>query len=225
MNYKKIYESIVDRAKNRKLNSYKEKNHIIPKCIGGSDDETNLVELTAKEHFICHLLLCEIYPNENTLKSARWAMTCFKSKNHNRKYIISSSQYDRIKNEMAILKRGVRRSDEIKEKISNSHKGKNMSEETKKKISDKMKGRVQSEEHKLNQSLSKKGQVPWNRGKHMSEETKKKISDKMKGRDQSEEDKLKLSLSKKGQVPWNKGKPMSEEIKRKISLTKKGIST
>jgi len=225
MNYKKIYESIVNRAKNRKLNSYKEKHHIIPKCIGGSDDETNLVELTAKEHFICHLLLCEIYPNENTLKSARWAMTCFKSKNHSRKYIVSSSQYDRIKNEMTFLKKGVKRSDEVKEKISNSHKGKIISEETKKKISDKMKGRVQSEEHKLNQSLSKKGQVPWNKGKNISEETKKKISDKIKNKIQSEEDKIKLSLSKKGKVPWNKGKPMSEETKRKISLTKKGIST
>ena len=176
MDYKKIYESIIDRGKNRKLNSYKEKHHIIPKCIGGSNDNTNLVELTAKEHFVCHLLLCEIYPNENTLKSARWAMTCFKSKNHNRKYIVSSSQYDRIKNEIATLKRGVKRSDKIKEKISNSHKGKNISEETKKKISDKMKGRVQSEEHKLNQSLSKKGQIPWNKGKHVSEETKRKIS-------------------------------------------------
>lgn len=100
MDYKKIYECIIHRGKNRKLNTYKEKHHIIPKCIGGSDDKTNLVELTAKEHFICHLLLCEIYPNENTLKSARWAMTCFKSKKHNRKYIVSSSQYDRIKNEI-----------------------------------------------------------------------------------------------------------------------------
>jgi len=176
MDYKKIYESIIHRGKNRKLNTYKEKHHIIPKCMGGSDDDTNLVELTAKEHFICHLLLCEIYPNENTLKSARWAMTCLKSKNHNRKYIVSSSQYDRIKNEMALLKKGVKRSDEVKEKISNFRKGITHSEETKKKISDKMKNRVQSEEHKLNQSLSKKGQIPWNKGIHISEETKIKIS-------------------------------------------------
>jgi hypothetical protein len=92
MNYKKIYDLIIIRAKDRILNSYKEKHHIIPKCLGGTDEKSNIVELTPKEHFICHLLLCEIYPKENSLKSARWAMTTLKSKNHNRKYRISSSQ-------------------------------------------------------------------------------------------------------------------------------------
>ena len=38
-----------------------EEHHIIPRCLGGSDDKSNLVKLTAKEHFICHLLLTKIY--------------------------------------------------------------------------------------------------------------------------------------------------------------------
>ena len=165
MNYKKIYNSIVSRAKNRKLNSYKEKHHIIPKCLGGSDDIKNIVELTAKEHFVCHLLLCEIYPKENSLKSARWAMTCFKSKNHNRGYRVSASQYDRIKTEMALLKIGKKRTIDIKEKISNTMKGRKLSDEQKRKISESMKGKQKSDEWKIKQSLSKKGQIPWNKKK------------------------------------------------------------
>jgi hypothetical protein len=168
MNYKKIYDLIIIRAKDRILNSYKEKHHIIPKCLGGTDEKSNIVELTPKEHFICHLLLCEIYPKENSLKSARWAMTTLKSKNHNRKYRISSSQYDRIKKEMSILKMGVKRNDDVKEKISKKMFGRKLSEEHKKKISEAMKGKTQSEEHKMNQSLSKKGQIPWNRGKKLN---------------------------------------------------------
>lgn len=176
MNYQKIYNLIITRGKNRILDSYKEKHHIIPKCLGGTNDISNIVELTAKEHFICHLLLCEIYPSKNDLKSARWAMTVLKNKNHNRNYKLSSSQYSRIKNEMATLKKGVKRSPEVVEKISKKMSGRVLSEETRKKISEAMKGKTQSKEHKLNQSLSKKGQVPWNKGKHISEETKRKIS-------------------------------------------------
>ena len=60
MNYQRIYNQIIERAKTRQLNCYKEKHHIIPRCIGGKDIN-NIVELTAKEHFLCHRLLCEIY--------------------------------------------------------------------------------------------------------------------------------------------------------------------
>lgn len=176
MNYTKIYYQIINKGQNRTLEEYKEKHHIIPKCIGGNNEKENLVYLTSKEHFVCHLLLCKMYPNENCLKSARWAMVTLKSKNHKRGYSISASQYARYKEEMSLTKRGKPRDEVIKEKISNSKKGKTLSSLIKKKISVKMKGRVQSEEHKLNQSLSKKGQIPWNKGKHISEETKRKIS-------------------------------------------------
>ena len=54
MNYLNIYNSIIDRAKTRNLPGYTEKHHVVPKSIGGSDDKSNIVELTAKEHFVCH---------------------------------------------------------------------------------------------------------------------------------------------------------------------------
>lgn len=57
MNYKKIYDSICNRAKDRKIEGYVERHHIIPKSKGGSNDSSNIVELTAREHLLCHWLL------------------------------------------------------------------------------------------------------------------------------------------------------------------------
>jgi hypothetical protein len=80
MDYQRIYNQIIERAKTRQLDGYKEKHHIVPKCLGGSNDKINLVELTAREHFICHVLLCEIYPKENKLKHALFLMAIGKQK-------------------------------------------------------------------------------------------------------------------------------------------------
>ena len=67
MNYNKIYNSLVSRAKTRTLLGYKEIHHIIPKCLGGSDLNDNLVELTPEEHYLAHQLLTRIYPNNRKL--------------------------------------------------------------------------------------------------------------------------------------------------------------
>lgn len=55
--YSKWYFNIIDSARYRNLDCYLEKHHIIPKSLGGKDIIENFIELTAKEHFICHLLL------------------------------------------------------------------------------------------------------------------------------------------------------------------------
>ena len=90
MNYKKIHDDIIQRAKNRKLIGYSETHHITLKSMGGTNKTDNLVKLTAKEHFIIHKLLIEIYPNELKIKRAFWMM-CNKSiKHHGRKHRISS---------------------------------------------------------------------------------------------------------------------------------------
>lgn len=60
MNYNKIYSSIIEKAKNEVKTGYCERHHIIPKSLGGSDDNTNLVLLSAKEHFVCHYLLLKM---------------------------------------------------------------------------------------------------------------------------------------------------------------------
>ena len=63
MDYHKHYSLLVSKALNReKPACYTEKHHIIPKCIGGTDDSSNLVVLTAREHFIAHQLLAMMHP-------------------------------------------------------------------------------------------------------------------------------------------------------------------
>ena len=63
MDYKKIYNKIIENRKMKPLleSEYGEKHHILPRSLGGGDNVSNLVRLTAREHFICHALLAEIY--------------------------------------------------------------------------------------------------------------------------------------------------------------------
>ena len=75
MDYKKHYTLLIERAKSRRLSGYTETHHIIPKCLGGSDHITNLVDLTPEEHYLAHLLLVKIYPNESGLVWAALMMT------------------------------------------------------------------------------------------------------------------------------------------------------
>jgi DNA-directed RNA polymerase subunit RPC12/RpoP len=61
MNYVTHYTSLIERAKLRKLDCYKESHHIVPKSLGGTNDPSNLVDLTAREHYIAHILLAKIH--------------------------------------------------------------------------------------------------------------------------------------------------------------------
>lgn len=62
MNYRKIYEDIIRRAKERpKPNCYTERHHIVPKSLGGSNEKSNIAILTAREHFLCHWLLIKMF--------------------------------------------------------------------------------------------------------------------------------------------------------------------
>jgi len=139
MNYGKIYEQIITRAKNRILSSYKEKHHIIPKCLGGTNKKENIVELTAREHFICHLLLTKIYNDNNKLNYALWAMVNQNNPKQKRIYKISSRLYESLRrehsNRVSLSNKLRTISEKTKEKISKANKGKKRSEETKNKMS------------------------------------------------------------------------------------------
>ena len=65
--YTNWYYSIVESANTRSLQGYRENHHIIPKCLGGSNNSSNLAALTAREHFIVHKLLIKM--TEGTEKS------------------------------------------------------------------------------------------------------------------------------------------------------------
>lgn len=160
MDYQKIYNQIIERAKNRILKGYKEKHHILPKCLGGKDDKDNLVELTAREHFLCHMLLCEIYPNENKLRHALFLMAMVKNRVKEKTYVIGSRVYERLKNEYSQMLTGKKQSQETRDKKSKAMKGKNVSNETKQKISETNSGREITWGNKISDSL-KGRKMPW----------------------------------------------------------------
>jgi 5-methylcytosine-specific restriction endonuclease McrA len=99
MEYRIIYESLINRAKVRHLDGYSELHHIVPKCIGGNDELSNLVALTAREHFIAHLLLAKIHGGK--LWHAAHMMSNMK-KYSNRTYAIAKQNHSKLLSEQNV---------------------------------------------------------------------------------------------------------------------------
>lgn len=171
MNYKVIYENLVNKAKseNRKKSEkvYYEAHHIKPKSFGGEGDcrninHPNIVLLTPKEHYIAHLLLVAIYPNSPAMYKALWNMCNVKN---NVRYKPSAKTYYRI------------RSEYIKNTIgeNNHFYGKQHSAKSKEKIGNASRGRKTFLGKKHNNETKLKIQQ-FRLGKKLSKNTKNKIS-------------------------------------------------
>lgn len=78
MDYIRHYNLLVEKARNRAVgkNIYTEKHHIIPRSEGGTDDESNIVELYPREHFIAHWLLYRDNPESISRSFAFNMMSC-----------------------------------------------------------------------------------------------------------------------------------------------------
>lgn len=165
MDYVKVYNQIIQRAKGRLLVGYVEKHHIVPKCLGGANDSTNLVNLTAREHFLCHWLLARMYPDNYRLVYA-FNMMCFcvgrkqvrytpssRTVEEARvlfsqvagKHLIGTKRPDQAKRNQ--LRKGVfKHSDMAKAKLRASNVGKKQAQETILKRVAKLKGQKRSKE-------------------------------------------------------------------------------
>jgi len=86
MDYKKHYDLLISRGKNRMLEGYVEKHHIIPRCMGGTDATENLVQLTPEEHYLAHQLLVKMYPTNFGLVAAAMYMAGGKNRKTNKVY-------------------------------------------------------------------------------------------------------------------------------------------
>jgi hypothetical protein len=221
MDYQKIYDSIINRAilNNRKKcdDVYYERHHIIPRCMGGVDKSSNLVLLTAKEHFICHRLLVNIYPNNNKLVRAVWAMSTMKNGNQSR-YIVSSRVYEQLKKEYARINSEREITESFRKKISLTRTGKRHSEETKKNISEVTKLRMADpivRNNFLNHCKRKRG-IP------LSQQTKDKLSKVLTGRVVSTETKERMKQSNKLNA-INQKKPLLDTRTQKVYLKKKDL--
>lgn len=202
--YLSRYISLITKFKERNL--VKKENpgfhghHIIPRCLNGSNEKSNIVVLSPREHFIIHHLLWKAFPQTSLTFAFRSMVHGTKKYGSNK---ITSRVYEKLR--LDNKERGV--SDETKKRMSESQKGRIVSEETRLKISENSKRENLSEETRRKMSKSAK-----ERG--ISEETKLKISESNKGKKKSEETRRKMSESKKG-------KKKSEEHRRKLSEASK----
>jgi hypothetical protein len=135
MDYKNIYNQLITKAQLR--NTGQDNHHIIPKSLGGSNDSSNLVLLTHKEHYVAHHLL---------MKFNRCKETCyaFRLMTQMRTQRITARVFENLKRDFA-------------EQVSKTHKGKTVSAETRKKLSECNMGKTYSDETRALWSRQRKG--------------------------------------------------------------------
>lgn len=101
MNYHSIYNALINNAlilgRTKKPNDGLDRHHIIPKSLGGSNDMSNLVLLTSKEHYLAHKLLVKMHDGEQRKKMiyALWWMSKTRGTGmHSNKTRITSRDYE-----------------------------------------------------------------------------------------------------------------------------------
>lgn len=246
MNYLKTYLSIVyDRKFIRQIakdQQYCECHHIVPRKIKPEleKETSNLVNLTAREHYICHKLLVKICKEEYGIHSKQYKamVSALFFMSHIQRYnkYVSGRDYETIK-----INFGKIASDRIKGKNNPMYKKSvtdYMTEEEikqwKQHISEGGKGKKFSQEHKDKISKANKGQNPWDgaMSNEQREAWKQKIKNKMLGRKMTLEWRKKISNGRKGKKhtnetkerisKLNRGKHHSLEARIKMSKARKG---
>ena len=140
--YSKWYFDIIQNAtsSNRsKSDRYFEAHHIVPKSFGGSNKKSNLVLLTPREHFLCHLLLPKMMID--TVKAGKMVYAFFRMKHKHK----NSRLFDRFRTSYGSLTTGE----------NNPFYGRTHTAETKQKIS--RLGKYHTAESRKQMSEVKKG--------------------------------------------------------------------
>ena len=172
--YTKWYYDIVNRSINRRLDIYTEEHHVIPKSMGGTNDSDNLVRLTAREHFLCHLLLTKMVNGQLKHKAVKAARMMAKTTGpKQQRYKVTGRIYESlIRNKIEVsIETKKRMGISQKQRFANvpgTFKNKKHTKETLGKLR-----RPKTEEQKLKQSQSMKGKfkgrIPHNKGKTFEE--------------------------------------------------------
>lgn len=195
--YSKVYFSTIEKAVQRgwKKAQGRERHHIIPQSLGGSNDKSNLVYLSCREHFLCHWLLVKMTEGESYHKMVYALMGMRAENEHQARYqtIFTARVYEKYRIEHA------------------RHHSQIMKD---KKLIPWNKGGIEiTEEHREN--IRK---AALNRPKPTAESIAKRVAT-VTGTKRSEKTRLKMSLAAKGKP---KG-PQSDEHRLAISLGGKGI--
>jgi hypothetical protein len=237
--YSRYYSALILKAQSRNLDEtiYTEKHHIVPRSFGGKNNNSNLVKLTAKEHYIAHALLWKMKfdPEYHSKMSYALRLMIFGSgtKNQLRNYKCHSRLYETVRLEFSEAHSrnmtgsnnpfyGKKHSQESIDKALRTKKetgncgakfkpGHKMSEETIKKISDSAKGRTWDKIYSPEELIIRKQQ--------RSEETRIRNT----GQVFSEERRRKIAEKAKGRIPYNKG--VKGVVKRSPESTAKRLAT
>lgn len=228
------YNRLIETRRNRILpiEVYKEKHHILPRSLGGNDSPDNLIELTAREHFIAHLLLARIYSGRNGMKMVHALRRMLTGNN---RYIPNSRTYEIIRklsmskcsgennpmhgrtgeNHPNFGKYDVIWTEERRKHIGTTSKGRKWTQEQREKLIEVHKARWADPEYKAKMSARHKG-------RKKTEEHKTNIGKALKGRIVSDETRQKISMANTGKL---KGTKRSDEVRQKISMSKKKNNT
>lgn len=93
MNYQRQYSLLIEsRKKNPTESDYYEKHHILPRSLGGSDLPENIIQLTAREHYMAHRLLAKIHGGK--MWFALWIMSNGAKPSSKRDHLVTPGQYE-----------------------------------------------------------------------------------------------------------------------------------
>ncbi len=175
--YYQRYIKFIDSCKISEITGYTESHHIIPKSLGGADSKDNLVELSARQHFLAHWMLWKAY-DDKQMHDAFWLMCHMSSSNQQRTYKINSTIYGKLKQQRSLLishqmmvnnpstrekVKELRRISAMGNTYGRSNKGLIFTEEHRKNLSDSHKGTPTSDKQKLavaNSNKKRKGTYP-----------------------------------------------------------------
>lgn len=198
MDYQKIYNRLIFRAQSRQMiEFYTETHHVTPKCMNGSDDPSNLVELTPEEHYLAHQLLVKIHPNHSGLVFAAITMCAGRPNN---------KLYGWIKRRMSIVassKTGTSHQCYGRRWITNGTENKLIVPDAIIPIDWRF-GRTENFEHHKPTAEVKAKIGASNRGKKMSAEAKRKIAAYRIGKKHSAQTKNKISDALNGRKQENR---------------------
>lgn len=248
--YDEFIQNILDtRGRFACGDEYHERHHILPKCLGGGNEEENLIDLFAREHFIAHKLLAVENPDNDKLTYAYTCMSFLKN-DYEHRHELSPEEYEEARSTLCEITKGEgnpfygkHHSDETKSILSKQHTGMKASSDAKEKMrrtqterfkdpNERVKcGWIHTEEQKIAQSKRMSGANHPMYGKHLTEDAKEKIREKHKKENLSEEVIQKYRDAAKQRMEngfkeylreINTGKTLSEETRRKISIANKG---
>lgn len=139
-----IYEEFINNIINTRGrfscgDKYHERHHILPICLGGLDEDNNLIDLYAREHYIAHKLLAQENPDVEKLQFAWWIMST-KSDNTGGRYELTAEEYEEVKIALSAVQSKSKKK-QFKNKENHPMFGKHHSDEARKKMSNAKKGK------------------------------------------------------------------------------------